>query len=45
MDGESPDQTIVRGTVGMFLQMFIVIDAAVRALAVGWASGLIVLSS
>lgn len=39
-----PDQTVVRDTVAALIQMFIVIDAAVAALAVGWLAGMLVLT-
>jgi 4-hydroxybenzoate polyprenyltransferase len=40
----SSDQAIVRSTIGTFIKLFIVIDAAVSALAAGWLAGLAVLS-
>lgn len=40
----SPNHAVVRSTVGTFIKLFIVIDAAVSALAAGWQAGLIVLS-
>lgn len=40
----SPEQTLVRRSVGQLIRSFIVIDAAVSALAAGWPAGLAVLS-
>jgi 4-hydroxybenzoate polyprenyltransferase len=40
----SPDQIVVRCSVGVLIRRFIVIDAAVSALAGGWPAGLAVLS-
>jgi hypothetical protein len=40
----SPSQAVVRRTVGTLIKLFIVIDAAVSALAAGWLAGLIVLA-
>jgi 4-hydroxybenzoate polyprenyltransferase len=40
----SPNQAILRSTVGTLIKLFIVIDAGVSALAAGWLAGLVVFS-